>query len=97
MKLRLFCALLIASAIPFAALAQGKDAAGATVTINGKGEARNVAIDPKLMAPGEQAVVEDLVRAAINDAKGKLEQLVRDKMSELSGGLPLPPGLQLPF
>ena len=68
-----------------------------TVTVNGKGEARNVTIDPKLMAPGEQAVVEDLVRAAINDAKGKLEQLVRDKMSELSGGLPLPPGLQLPF
>ena len=68
-----------------------------TVTINGKGEARNVAIDPKLMAPGEQAVVEDLVRAAINDAKGKLEQLVRDKMSEITGGLPLPPGLQLPF
>lgn len=68
-----------------------------TVTVNGKGEARKVTIDPKLMAPGEQAVVEDLVRAAINDAKGKLEQLVRDKMSELSGGLPLPPGLQLPF
>ncbi len=68
-----------------------------TVTVSGKGEARAVAIDPKLMAPGEQAVVEDLVRAAINDAKGKLEQLVRDQMSELTGGLPLPPGMQLPF
>jgi len=68
-----------------------------TVIVNGKGEARKVTIDPKLMAPGEQAVVEDLVRAAVNDAKGKLEQLVRDKMSELTGGLPLPPGLQLPF
>lgn len=68
-----------------------------TVIVNGKGEARNVTIDPKLMAPGEHAVVEDLVRAAINDAKGKLERLVRDKMSELTGGLPLPPGLQLPF
>jgi DNA-binding YbaB/EbfC family protein len=68
-----------------------------TVTVNGKGESLGVTIDPKLMAPGEQAVVEDLVRAAINDAKGKLERLVRDKMSELTGGLPLPPGLQLPF
>jgi len=68
-----------------------------TVIVNGKGEARKVTIDPKLMAPGEQAVVEDLVRAAVNDAKGKLEQLVRDKMSELTGGLPLPPGMQLPF
>jgi len=68
-----------------------------TVTVNGKGEARDVSIDPKLMAPGEHAVLEDLLRAAINDAKGKLEQLVRDKMSELTGGLPLPPGMPMPF
>lgn len=68
-----------------------------TVTVNGKGEARKVAIDPSLMTPGEEAVVEDLVRAAINDAKGKLEQLVRDKMSEVTGGLPLPPGMPMPF
>lgn len=68
-----------------------------TVTVNGKGEARGVSIDPKLMAPGEHAVVEDLVRAAINDAKGKLEQIVRERMSELTGGLPLPPGMPMPF
>ncbi len=68
-----------------------------TVTVNGKGEARAVTIDPSLMAPGEHAVVEDLVRAAINDAKGKLEQLVRERMSELTGGLPLPPGMPMPF
>lgn len=68
-----------------------------SVTLNGKGEARKVSIDPKLMAPGEHAVVEDLVHAAINDAKGKVEQLVRERMSELTGGLPLPPGMPLPF
>jgi nucleoid-associated protein EbfC len=68
-----------------------------SVTLNGKGEARQVSIDPSLMAPGEHAVVEDLVRAAINDAKGKLEQLVRERMSELTGGLPLPPGMPMPF
>lgn len=68
-----------------------------TVTVNGKGEARRVTIDPKLMAPGEHAVVEDLVRAAINDAKGKLEQIVRERMQELTGGLPLPPGMPTPF
>ena len=67
------------------------------VTLDGKGEAKKVAIDPSLMAPGEEAVVEDLVRAALNDAKGKLEAVVREKMSELTGGLPLPPGMQLPF
>ena len=67
------------------------------VTIDGKGEAKKVTIDPSLMAPGEEAVVEDLVRAALNDAKGKLEAVVREKMSELTGGLPLPPGMQLPF
>ena len=67
------------------------------VTLDGKGEAKKVAIDPSLMAPGEKAVVEDLVRAAMNDAKGKLEAVVREKMSELTGGLPLPPGMQLPF
>ena len=67
------------------------------VTLDGKGEAKKVTIDPSLMAPGEEAVVEDLVRAALNDAKGKLEAVVREKMSELTGGLPLPPGMQLPF
>ncbi len=68
-----------------------------TVTVSGKGEALGVAIDPSLMAPGEHAVVEDLVRAAVNDAKGKLENLVRERMSELTGGLALPPGMQMPF
>ncbi len=67
------------------------------VTLNGKGEARKIAIDPALIDSEEAAVLEDLILAAFNDANGKVEQKVRDKMSELTGGLPLPPGMQLPF
>lgn len=67
------------------------------VTINGRGEARRVRIDPSLVQPDDASVLEDLVCAAFNDAKAKLEETVREKMSELTGGLPLPPGLQLPF
>ncbi len=67
------------------------------VTLNGKGEARKIRIDPALVDAGEADVLEDLILAAFNDAKSKQEQVVREKMSELTGGLPLPPGMQLPF
>ena len=67
------------------------------VTLNGKGEALKVRIDPALVDPNDAEVLEDLILAAINDAKGKVEATMRDKMSELTGGLPLPPGFQLPF
>ncbi len=67
------------------------------VTLNGKGEARKIRIDPSLIDSGEADMLEDLILAALNDAKGKQEQAVREKMSELTGGLPLPPGMQLPF
>jgi len=67
------------------------------VTLNGKGEARRVKIDPSLITPDDAEVLEDLILAAFNDAKGKVETQMRDKMSELTGGLPLPPGMQFPF
>jgi DNA-binding YbaB/EbfC family protein len=67
------------------------------VTLNGKGEARKISIDPSLIEGSEAEMLEDLVLAAFNDAKGKQEQAVREKMSELTGGLPLPPGMRLPF
>jgi len=67
------------------------------VTLNGKGEARGIKIDPSVIDPGEGDMLEDLILAAFNDAKGKQEQMVREKMSDLTGGLPLPPGMQLPF
>ena len=67
------------------------------VTMTGKTEARRVKIDPKLFDSTERHVVEDLIVAAINDARAKIEARVAEKMSELTGGLPLPPGFKLPF
>ena len=67
------------------------------VTLNGKGEARKFKIDPAAVSAEETEMLEDLLLAAFNDAKGKQEQAMREKMSALTGGLPLPPGMALPF
>ncbi len=67
------------------------------VTLSGKGEARQVKIDPSLLDPAETDVLEDLIVAAINDAKAKVERLAAERMAEITGGLQLPPGLKLPF
>ena len=67
------------------------------VTLSGKTEARKVKIDPSLMNPDDTEVLEDLLVAAFNDAKSKAEALMAEKMSELTGGLQLPPGFKLPF
>lgn len=68
-----------------------------TVTLNGKGEMRRVKIDPTLAEPDEVEVLEDLVVAAFNDAKAKVETYVQEEMGKLTGGLNLPAGLKLPF
>jgi DNA-binding YbaB/EbfC family protein len=65
------------------------------VTLNGKMEARAVKIDPSLLKPDDAEMLEDLILAAFQDAKAKVEQLSQAKMQELTGGLPLPPGLKL--
>jgi DNA-binding YbaB/EbfC family protein len=65
------------------------------VSLNGKGEMRRVNIDPSLMKPDEREILEDLVVAACQDAKNKVEAAVQTKMQEMAGGLPLPPGLKL--
>jgi DNA-binding YbaB/EbfC family protein len=67
------------------------------VTLNGKGEMRALKIDPKLADPAEIEVLEDLIIAAAKDAKTKVEEHVATEMSKLTGGLPLPPGMKLPF
>ena len=67
------------------------------VTLNGKAEARRVKIDPSLVSPDDTEVLEDLIVAAFNDAKAKVEAHMAEKMSELTGGLQLPPGMSLPF
>ena len=76
----------------------GSSGAGmVTVTMNGKAEVRSVKIDPKLLDGEEAEVVEDLIVAAFTDAKGKVEKAMQEKMSNLTGGLELPPGMKLPF
>ena len=67
------------------------------VAVNGKGLMRRVKIDPTLVDPKEVEVLEDLVVAAFNDAKAKVEAHIAEEMQKLTGGLNLPPGLKLPF
>lgn len=67
------------------------------VTLAGKGELRRVRIDPKLLAPSEGEMLEDLLVAAHADAKHKLEAATAEEMQRLTGGLSLPPGMKLPF
>ena len=67
------------------------------VTVNGKSEMKTVKIDPSLLKPDEVEIVEDLIVAAINEARTKAEAKLADKMRELTGGLALPPGMKLPF
>ncbi len=67
------------------------------VTVNGKGEMRKLRIDPALVDAKEIEVLEDLIVAAFNDAKAKVEAHLATEMQKLTGGLNLPPGLKLPF
>ena len=66
-------------------------------TMNGKGELRAVKIDPSLVTPDDVEVLEDLIVAAAQDAKSKVEAEVAEQMQKLTGGLDLPPGMKLPF
>ena len=68
-----------------------------SITLNGKGEMRRVTIDPSLAKPDEVEVLQDLIAAAANDARAKVEARVQEETRQLMGGLGLPPGLKLPF
>ncbi|MEX2297017.1 MAG: YbaB/EbfC family nucleoid-associated protein [Dongiaceae bacterium] len=67
------------------------------VTMTGKGMLRSVRIDPKLVNPDETEMLEDLIVAASNDAKTKVEAHMQGEMQKVTGGLQLPPGFKLPF
>lgn len=67
------------------------------VTMTGKGEMRAVKIDPSLVEPDGVEVLEDLVLAAANDARAKVDAHAAEEMQKLTGGLALPPGFKLPF
>jgi DNA-binding YbaB/EbfC family protein len=66
-----------------------------TVKLTAKTELKSVAIDPSLHKPEDKEIVEDLLVAAHGDARRKAEALLQEKMQQLTGGLPLPPGLKL--
>ncbi|MBK1623127.1 YbaB/EbfC family nucleoid-associated protein [Afifella marina] len=68
-----------------------------SVVVDGKGMLKSVKIDPSLMKEDETEILEDLIVAAVADARGKADQVTQEKMSELTSGLPLPPGMKLPF
>ncbi len=66
------------------------------VTVTGKGEMRAISIDPSLAVPEEIGVLEDLVRAAANEARAKAEAVMQQELGKLTEGLNLPAGFKLP-
>lgn len=62
-----------------------------------KGRIVSVDIDGSLLAPSEKGMVEDLVAAAINDARGKADVASQEALKDATGGLQLPPGFKMPF
>jgi hypothetical protein len=67
------------------------------VTATAKGIFKRISIDDSLIKQEEKEILEDLIVAAINDAKEKGEAAAQEEMKNLTGGLPLPPGMKLPF
>ncbi len=67
------------------------------VTLSGKGYVSAVAIDPQLFNGDDREVVEDLIAAAMNDARAKVDTQSAEQMKSLTDGMPLPPGMKLPF
>ena len=67
------------------------------IIMNCKNEVKKINIDPSIIKQDEKTMMEDLIVAALNDAKSKVEEKTQDKMKELSGGLGLPPGMKMPF
>jgi DNA-binding YbaB/EbfC family protein len=67
------------------------------IRASAKGRIIAVDIDESLLAPSEKQMVEDLVAAAINDARGKADQAAQEEMTKMTAGLQLPPGFKMPF
>ena len=67
------------------------------VIATAKGVFKRIKIDDSLLKTDEKEILEDLIVAANNDAKQKGELVAQEEMKSLTGGLPLPPGMKLPF
>jgi DNA-binding protein YbaB len=72
-------------------------AGGLVSHLTGKGEMKALKIDPSLFKEEEVEILEDLLLAAHNDAKAKIEAIMQEKTRDLTAGLPIPPGMKLPF
>ena len=66
-------------------------------TMNGKNNVTSSNIDDSVIDKNEKEILEDLIMAAFNDAKEKIQKKIADEMSSVTGGLKLPPGMKLPF
>lgn len=76
---------------------EGQAAAGLVkVVMTGKHDVKRVDIDPSVMSE-DKSMLEDLLAAAVNDAVRRIEEKNREKLSELTGGLQMPPGFKMPF
>ncbi len=76
---------------------EGQAGAGMVkVTMTGRHDVKRVSIDPSLMGD-DKDMLEDLIAAAVNDAVRRVETVTQEKMSGLSSGFGLPPGMKLPF
>ena len=67
------------------------------VRASAKGRIIGLSIDDSLMNVGEKAMLEDLITAALNDAKSKADVAAGEEMSKMTSGMSLPPGFKLPF
>ena len=67
------------------------------IRASAKGRIIGVDIDPSLLQPSEKTMLEDLIAAAINDARTKADNVAAERMSEVTKGMPLPPGFKLPI
>lgn len=67
------------------------------IRTSAKGRMIGVSIDDSLMSVSEKSMLEDLITAALNDAKGKADLAANAEMQKMSSGLPLPPGFKMPF
>jgi DNA-binding YbaB/EbfC family protein len=68
-----------------------------TVTLSGKNELKALKIDPSLFKEDDVEILEDLILAAHNEARQHVEAMIQEKTRELTAGLPIPPGMKLPF
>ena len=67
------------------------------VIATAKGDIKRIDLDESLLKPEDKEITEDLIVAAINDAKKKGEAAAQEEMKSVTGGLPLPPGMKIPF